>query len=70
MSSLRSAALTAAVLVITKRATGITILHPWMADAGDTVTIEDGEPLAMSTAAVGASGGATGKSESAPKKTK
>jgi hypothetical protein len=41
-----------------------------MADAGDTVTIKDGEPLAMSTAAVGASGGATGKSESAPKKTK
>jgi hypothetical protein len=44
--------------------------YTWMADAGDTVTIKDGEPLAMSTAAVGASGGATGKSESAPKKTK
>ena len=47
--------------------------YTWMANAGDTVTIKDGEPLAIST---GAATGASGKAEtprateSAPKKTK
>ena len=47
--------------------------YTWMANAGDTVTIKDGEPLASST---GAATGASGKAEtprateSAPKKTK
>ena len=43
--------------------------YTWMAKAGDTVTIKNGEPLAMSTAAVGTGGGAAGKSE-IPKKAK
>jgi hypothetical protein len=37
--------------------------YTWMADAGDTVTIKNGEPLATSTAALGAGGGAADKSE-------
>jgi hypothetical protein len=47
--------------------------YTWMAQPGDTVTIKNGEPLAM---AVGAATGASGKSEAprategAPKKTK
>ena len=47
--------------------------YSWMAEAGDTVTIKNGEPLAVST---GAATGASGKAdtpratESAPKKTK
>jgi hypothetical protein len=40
-----------------------------MAEAGDTLSIQNGEPLAMSTAAAGAGGGAAGKSEP-PKRTK
>ncbi len=43
--------------------------YTWMAEAGDTLSIQNGEPLAMSTAAVGAGGGSAGKSEP-PKKTK
>ena len=37
--------------------------YAWMADAGDTVTIKNGEPLAMGSAAVGAGSGAPSKSE-------